>query len=60
MQNQTNSAAMMSSNKTEPAILTKRIGSTTYKIVVHFSERSSETIDDKILRLIEREVDNIA
>jgi len=62
MQNQLNSAAMTSADtpKTEPAILTRKIGSTTYKIVVHFSEGSSETIDDKVLRLIKREVSDIA
>ena len=36
--------------------LLKRIGSTTYFVSVHFSEKSKETLDDKILRLIEREV----
>jgi len=41
----------------EPAaILRKRIGSTTYVVSVHFSKTSKETIEDKILRLIEREV----
>ena len=34
---------------------TKRIGSTTYKVSVHFSRTSKETMQDKILRLIERE-----
>ena len=62
MQNQPNSEAMMSADtpKTEPAVLTRKIGSTTYKIVVHFNVGSSETIDDKILRLIKREVSVIA
>ena len=35
--------------------LTKRIGSTTYKVSVHFSRTSKETIGDKILRLITTE-----
>jgi hypothetical protein len=38
--------------------LTKRIGSTTYKVNVHFSETSKETMSDKIIRLIEREAAN--
>jgi len=42
--------------KAEPVKLLKRIGSTTYEVTVHFSERSNETFEDKILRLIEREV----
>ena len=44
----------------EPAYLLKRIGSTTYKVSIHFSERSEETLEDKILRLIEREVSKTA
>jgi len=37
------------------AVLYKRIGSTTYKVRVHFSETSKETINDKIVRLIQNE-----
>jgi hypothetical protein len=32
-----------------------KIGSTTYTVSVHFSRTSKETMQDKILRLIERE-----
>ena len=39
----------------KPLHLTKRIGSTTYKVSVHFSRTSRETIDDKLIRLIERD-----
>jgi hypothetical protein len=42
----------------KPLRLTKRIGSTTYKVSVHFSRTSKETAGDKILRLIEREAAN--
>ena len=35
--------------------ITKRIGGTTYEVVVHFSKTSTETISDKITRLIGRE-----
>ena len=35
--------------------LTRRIGSTTYRVSVHFSGTSRETIGDKILRLIQNE-----
>lgn len=43
--------------KAEPGrlVLLKRIGSTNYKVAVHFSETSTETLDDKIVRLIKRE-----
>ena len=40
--------------------LRKRIGSTTYVVSVHFSKTSKETMEDKIFRLIEREVRNNA
>lgn len=39
----------------EPITLLKRIGSTTFRVNVHFRSNSKET-EDKILRLIEREV----
>jgi hypothetical protein len=34
---------------------TKRIGSTTYRVRVHFSETSKETMNDKIMRLIKND-----
>ena len=42
----------------KPLRLTKRIGSTTYKVSVHFSQTSKETMGDKIIRLIQNEVAN--
>ena len=54
------SAATTPERVGEPVMLRKRIGSTTYMVSVHFSETSKETMEDKILRLIEREVDEIA
>jgi hypothetical protein len=44
----------------EPVTLLKRIGSTTFVVNVHFSSVSAETLEDKLLRLIERESDKIA
>jgi hypothetical protein len=40
----------------EPLTLRKRVGSATYAVSVRFSQTSRETMQDKILRLIEREV----
>ena len=37
------------------AILYRRIGSTTYKVRVHFSDTAQETMNDKILHLIQHE-----
>lgn len=42
----------------EPVKLQKRIGSTTYQVNVYFSQTSAETLDDKVLRLVRREVEN--
>ena len=36
-------------------IITRRIGSTTYKLKVHFSEDASETMEEKILRMVKNE-----
>ena len=43
-------------NEREPIKLQKRIGSTTFVVSVRFPATSAETIEDIILRLIEREV----
>ena len=43
----------------EPINLTKRIGSTNYKVSVHFSTTSKETISDKMLRLMKHETSKI-
>ncbi len=39
----------------KPATIYRRIGSTTYKVRVHFSDTAQETINDKILHLIQHE-----
>ncbi len=38
-----------------PVTMRKRIGSTIYRVNVHFSDTSTDTIGDKIDRLIRRE-----
>lgn len=45
---------------TTPPVFEKRIGSTTYKVTVHFSDTSTETIEDKLLRLMQNEVSKSA
>ena len=54
------SAAMTPIARSQPVKLMKRIGSTTYMVSVRFSETSKETMEDKLLRLIESEVRNSA
>ena len=38
--------------------ITRRIGQTTYKVNVHFSRTSRETMNDKIMRLIKNDTAN--
>ncbi len=46
-------------NKTENTF-SKKIGKTNYKVKVHFSETSDETITDKINRLIQKECEDMS
>ena len=41
----------------EPIKLLKRVGSTTFVVSVLFNAKSVETLEDKVLRLIKREVE---
>ncbi|MDL2232384.1 transposon-encoded TnpW family protein [Ruminococcaceae bacterium OttesenSCG-928-L11] len=43
--------------QSQPTVMLKRIGSTTYRVAVHFSQTGSETMNDKILRLIRNEAE---
>ena len=42
----------------EPLTMQKRVGSTTYVVSVRFCENAKETLEQKMLRLIEQEVEN--
>lgn len=48
----TNTATMQA----EQPALVKQIGKTTYKVKVHFSETSKETMSDKIVRMLKSEI----
>ena len=39
-----------------PPALVKKIGKTTYKVRVHFSQTSTETMSDKIKRMLKNEI----
>ena len=41
----------------EPIIMRKRIGSIVYEVEIHFNPDARETINDKRLRLIRRELE---
>jgi len=43
---------------TETHTFTRRIGSTVYRVGVHFSRTSKETVNDKINRLVKNEAVN--
>jgi len=54
------SAAKTPESEGEPVKLLKRIGLTTFVVNVHFSDKNAETMEDKLLRLIGREVEKSA
>ena len=60
MQNAENGVIKPDVERAQPMILRKRIGSTMYEVSIRFSETSKETLEDKILRLMEREVNKSA
>ena len=45
---------------TPSTTITKRIGQTIYKVHIHFSKSSKETINDKIIRIIKNDITNNA
>jgi hypothetical protein len=53
-------SAAMTPSQAEPVMLRKRIGSTTFVVNVRFSDKATETMQDKILRLIESEAEKSA
>jgi len=48
-------AAKTPEREGEPVKLLRRIGSTTVEVTVHFSNKDNETLEDKLLRMMERE-----
>ena len=44
--------------KDQGTTVKKKIGNTTYEVVVHFSETSKETMEDKIKRMMKNDVLN--
>ena len=47
--------ATIQPTEAKTATIYRRIGSTTYKLRVHFSDTARETMNDKILHLIQHE-----
>ena len=46
---------MIKNENSSFSYMTRRIGGTTYKVKVVFNETASETLEDKILRIIRNE-----
>lgn len=55
----TNTAAVPPTQGTDSPALVKKIGKTTYRVRVHFSDTSTETMSDKIKRMLKNEVSNM-
>jgi hypothetical protein len=45
-------------NERRPLKMLRRIGSSTYKVTIRFSDNATETAEDKLLRLMKREVNH--
>ena len=46
----------LENNRTTTFTLSRRIGSTNYRVNAYFSEKAAETLEDKICRMIQNEV----
>ncbi len=53
---QTADAATTSRAPEDAPAMVKKIGKTTYKVHVHFSNTSTETMSDKIKRMLKNEI----
>ncbi|MDI6618801.1 MAG: transposon-encoded TnpW family protein [Clostridiales bacterium] len=63
--NNKNAAAITSADRKQPLLpaqrdvrpaLVKKIGKTTYQVTINFSATSSETMSDKIMRMLRNEI----
>ena len=54
--NQTNDTTSTAPQEAEQYALIKTIGKTTYKVKIHFSTTSTETMSDKIMRMLKNEI----
>ena len=55
----TNAAAALPKQELDSPALIKKIGKTPYRVRVHFSDTSTETMSDKIKRMLKNEVSNM-
>ncbi|WP_370812258.1 transposon-encoded TnpW family protein [Roseburia hominis] len=50
------SNAAQSKAPEEAPVMIRKIGKTTYKVRIHFSDTSTETMSDKIKRMLKNEI----
>lgn len=55
----TNTTANITKQANDRPALVKKIGRTTYRVHIHFSTTSTETMSDKIKRMLKNEVGNM-
>jgi hypothetical protein len=54
-----NSKVSMPEQEDECPMLVKKIGKTTYRVKIHFSTTSRETMSDKIKRMLRNEISRV-
>ncbi len=57
--NAAKSAVLLPSQRDECPTLVKKIGKTTYRVTIHFSATSRETMSDKIKRMLLNEINRM-
>ena len=56
----TAAASPLTAKEAPQPVMIKKIGKTTYRVKIHFSETSKETMSDKIKRLILNDCEKIS
>lgn len=56
----TAAASSLTAKEAPQPVMIKKIGKTTYRVKIHFSETSKETMSDKIKRLILNDSEKIS
>ena len=51
-----NNTAKSLTSVPEPYVLQRRVGSTLYRVGIHFNPNAKETLDDKVRRLLKNEL----
>jgi len=57
--NTADNAVSLTVQENECPVLVRKIGKTTYRVTIHFSATSRETMSDKIKRMLRNEVSQV-